>query len=68
VLIEDTGLHDWLRVGQGVVTFSDRAGALAGIELINSEYARHRRAARRLAEEVFATDRVLPALLNAAVP
>jgi hypothetical protein len=66
VLIEDTGLSDWLQVGEGVVTFCDVKGAATGVESINRDYERHRRAARRLAEEVFATDKVLPALLEAA--
>jgi hypothetical protein len=67
VLVEDTGLGDWLPTGQGVVTFRDVAGAVDGIEAINADYDRHRRAARRLAEEYFATDRVLPLLLDAAM-
>src|SRR5213593_2554848 len=61
VLIEDTGLEPWLPVGSGLLTFNDPASALAGIEKINSDYDDHRRAARQLAEKVFATERVLPA-------
>jgi hypothetical protein len=67
VLVEDTGLVDWLPVGEGVVTFRDLSGAVRGIEAINVDYERHRRAARRLAEQVFAADRVLPPLLEAAL-
>jgi hypothetical protein len=67
VLLQDTGLSDWLDVGEGVVTFQDLAGALRGIETINADYDLHRRAARRIAEEVFATDRVLPRFLADAV-
>lgn len=67
VLIEDTGLKSWLPVGEGVVTFTDPEGAVAGIETINANYAQHRRAARHLAETVFATDVVLPAFLDAAM-
>jgi hypothetical protein len=66
VLVEDTGLDGWMPVGAGVVTFRDVPGALRGIEAINADYDRHRRAARRLAEEFFAADRVLPPLLDAA--
>jgi hypothetical protein len=50
-----------------VVTFRDLSGAVRGIEAINVDYERHRRAARRLAEQVFAADRVLPPLLEAAL-
>ena len=67
VLIEDTGLSDWLALGDGVVIFRDAVEALAGINEINSDYPRHRRAARALAEQVFSTEKVLPELLNAAM-
>lgn len=67
VLMEDTGLADWLSVGEGLLTFEDLDGAVAGVERINADYARHRRAARRLAEDVFATEKVLPAFLEAAM-
>jgi hypothetical protein len=67
VLVEDTGLGDWLPTGEGIVLFKDVSEALDGIESINSDYERHRRAARRLAEEQFAADRVLASLLERAM-
>jgi hypothetical protein len=67
VLIEDTGLSDWLTVGEGVVTFANPEEAVAGINRINADYERHRYAARRLAEEVFATEKVLKAFLAEAM-
>jgi hypothetical protein len=67
VVIEDTGLADWLPVGEGLLTFNDPESALRGVAAINADYERHCRAARRLAEEQFATDKVLPALLEAAI-
>jgi len=66
VLVEDTGLSDWLPIGEGVVTFRDLPEAVRGIELINADYERHCRAARALAEQFFAAERVLPPLLEAA--
>jgi hypothetical protein len=66
-LVQDTGLGDWLPTGEGVVTFHDPASAVAGIEHINADYDRHRRAARQIAEEYFATERVLPSLLETAM-
>jgi hypothetical protein len=66
VLIEDTGL-DWLPTGEGLIVFNDFNGAVAGVERINANYDEHRRAARELAENVFATERVLPAFLDAAM-
>lgn len=67
VVIEDTGLADWLPVGAGLLTFHDPESALRCVEAVNADYAQHRLAARRLAEEHFATDKVLPALLEAAM-
>ena len=48
------------------MTFRDLPEAVGGIERINADYERHRRAARRLAEAYFAAERVLPPLLEAA--
>lgn len=67
VAVEDTGLSDWLPVGEGLLTFHDLASARDVVGKINSDYKRHRRAARALAEKYFATDRVLPELLEAAM-
>jgi len=67
VLIDDTGLQDWLPVGEGLLKFTDMNGALEGIERINSDYPRHGRAARKLAEEIFSTDKILPRFLEAAM-
>lgn len=67
VLIEDTGLADWLPVGAGVVTFTNPEQAVAGLERIEGDYAAHRQAARRMAEDHFATSHVLPALLAEAL-
>lgn len=67
VLIEDTGLSDWLPVGAGLVTFTDMPTAVAGMETINADYEGHRRAARQLAENYFAAERVLPRFVEAAM-
>jgi len=67
VLIEDTGLRDWLPASDGVVPFRTLKDAVTAVERVTSNYERCRRAARRLAEEVFATDRVLPAFLETAM-
>jgi hypothetical protein len=67
VAMEDTGLSDWLPVGDGLLTFSDPAGALRCVERVNADYDHHRQAARQLAENCFASEKVLPALLDAAM-
>ena len=54
----------------GITFLSDAVGiteAIEGIESINADYERHRCAARRLAEEYFATDQVFPGFLETAM-
>jgi hypothetical protein len=67
VLIEETGLSDWLPTGAGLITFTDPQEALAGVDKINADYEHHRRAARKLAENYFAAEKVLPEFLDAAM-
>ncbi|MDB6018588.1 MAG: hypothetical protein JWR19_3077 [Pedosphaera sp.] len=67
VLIQDTGLEAIFPIGEGLITFNDLPGAIAGVERINSNYEQHRRRARALAENVFSTERVLPTFLDAAM-
>ena len=67
VLVQDTGLGDWLPTGKGIVTFRDVDEALEGIAAINADYEEHRQAARAIAQEYFATEVVLPPLLEAAM-
>ena len=65
VLIEDTGLSDHLPTGEGLLVFRDMAEAVAGVDEIDRNYARHHRAARELAEDVLDSRRCLPAMLAA---
>jgi hypothetical protein len=67
VLIQDTGLSDWLPTGKGVVTFSNLDEAMRGVEEINRNYEQHRAAARKIAEEVFSAEKVLPGLIESAM-
>lgn len=64
VLVEDTGLADWLSVGRGVVMFADLDEAVRGIASITGDYEEHCRTARAIAEEFFAAERVLSQLLE----
>jgi hypothetical protein len=64
VLAQDTGLDGLLPTGEGLITFSTLEEAAAGVEEINRDYGRHSGAARQIAEEHFATERVLPRLLQ----
>jgi hypothetical protein len=65
VVCSDTGL-DWLPLGEGLLAFSDAAGAAAAIRSVEEDPAFHGAAARALAEERFAARDVLTELLSAA--
>jgi hypothetical protein len=67
VAIESTGVQATIPTGLGLVTFDDLDSAVAAIHAIDEDYEKHCRAARRLAEEYFATDKVLPQLLKDAL-
>lgn len=67
VLIQDTGLSQWLPTGEGLLTFSDLAEALVGVDSINANYENHSRTARKIAESYFNSDTVLCSLLEAAM-
>ncbi len=64
VLVQDTGLSDWLPTGQGIVTFRDLPEAVKGIDEINADYEKHCRIARELAEEYFSADQILPSFVE----
>ena len=64
VLAQDTGLDGLLPRGEGLLTFSTLEEAVAGVGEIRGDYDRHGRAARAIAEEHFAAERVLPRLLE----
>lgn len=64
VLAQDTGLSSVLPTGDGLLRFASAADAAAGVDAIQRDYQRHRRAARALAEEYFDSQRVLTRLLE----
>jgi len=64
VLAQDTGFTRLLPSGEGLLTFGTLDEAVAGVEAIERDYARHSRAARELAERHFDSDRVLRELLE----
>jgi hypothetical protein len=65
VLAQDTGFDRLVPTGEGLVVFSTLEQAVAGAEEIVRDYRRHSRAARAIAVEHLAADRVLPRLLEA---
>jgi hypothetical protein len=59
-----TGFSKFYPVGRGLFEYSSRDEALAGVDAIAADYQGHSRAARELAREYFAPDRVLGPLLT----
>ena len=67
VVVQDTGIADWLPPSAGVLTFSTVAEAAACVERVNAAYDAHAAAAREFAARVCAHDIVLPRLLDSAM-
>jgi hypothetical protein len=63
VLARDTGLAGLYPTGEGLLPFSTPEEAAEGVRRLRSDYARHARAARAIAEECFDSDKVLGKLL-----
>ena len=66
VILQDTGFSDVLPTGHGLFAFRTVEEAAAAVREVRSDYVRHSRAARELAAEWFAADRVLRSLLDRA--
>ena len=64
VITQETGFSRSLPVGEGLLEFSTLDEAVAAVERVRSDYQRHRRAARELAEEYFSHEVVLGSLLR----
>jgi hypothetical protein len=65
VLAQDTGFSERYPCGEGLVAFTTLDEAVAGVEAIRRDPARHAAAAREVAESYFASDIVLGRLLDA---
>ncbi|GIW45551.1 MAG: hypothetical protein KatS3mg077_2833 [Candidatus Binatia bacterium] len=63
VVLQDTGYSRSVPVGEGLLAFSDLEGALAALDRIEANYKHHCEAARAIAENFFAAERVLARLL-----
>jgi hypothetical protein len=64
VVAQDTGISELYPVGEGLLTFDDPDQAADALEQVSSDYGRHSRAARALAEEHFEAGAVLRRLLG----
>jgi hypothetical protein len=65
VVTQDTGFGTMLPTGDGLFAFNTIEGILAAFDSINSDYERHSKAARDVAEEYFGAETVLTRLLSA---
>ncbi len=63
VVMQDSGFGKFVPTGEGLFAYTTREEAVDALARINADYTRHSAAARRIAREFFATDRVLPRLL-----
>lgn len=64
VITQDTAFGKFLPTGEGLFAFNTMEDILAALDAINSDYERHRRAAREIAEEYFKAERVLKNLIE----
>jgi len=67
VIAEDTGLAGLYPLGDGLLPFHTVDEAAAGVEAVSSDYPRHARAAREIAESELASDRVLESFVERAL-
>jgi hypothetical protein len=63
VVAQDTGFSNLLPTGEGLFAFTTMDEALAAIDAINTDYARHCKAARTIAAEYFDARRVAARLI-----
>jgi hypothetical protein len=63
-LTEETGFSRFIESGAGLLSFSTKEEALAGIEQINSDYEKHCKIAPEIAASYFSYGKVLSKLFN----
>jgi hypothetical protein len=66
VVVQDTGFSKVIPVGEGIFAFNSVDEAVAGIREVGSNYERHAKAAREIAEEYFDAEKVLRRLIDEA--
>jgi hypothetical protein len=64
VINQETGFSHQLPTGKGLFSFQTMDDILAAVDAIESDYAGHCRAARELAEEYFAAEKVLGNIMD----
>ena len=66
VVTQETGFSERVPSGRGLLAFATVEEAAAALQTVEGDYASHARAAREIAAEYFAAERVLGAMLDAA--
>ena len=66
VINQDTGFNNILPTGRGLFSFRTLEDVLEAVDAIESEYTSHRRAAREIAQEYFAAEKVMESLCSRA--
>lgn len=66
VITQDTGFTKFLPTGKGLFAFAAMEDVLAAIDTIESDYEANCRAAREIADEYFAAEKVLSSLIGRA--
>jgi hypothetical protein len=66
VITQETGFSKFLPAGKGLFGFSAMEDALAAVDAIESDYEGNCRAAREIAEEYFAAEKVVGSLMERA--
>jgi len=63
---QDTAFGNVLPIGKGLFSFRTMEDVLVAVDAIESDYEGHRRAAREIAEEYFAAEKVMKSLCDRA--
>jgi hypothetical protein len=66
VITQETGFSKFLPAGRGLFGFRDMDGVLQAIDAVESDYEGHCRAAREVAAEHFAAEKVIGSLMERA--
>jgi hypothetical protein len=67
-VVQDTAFSGDIPVGEGLLAFRTVEEAVAGVDAVLADYARHSRAARQIAEQRFDSDVVLGGVLEDVLP
>jgi hypothetical protein len=64
VITQDTGFGKFIPTGEGLFAFNTIEEIVAAFEAIHSDYKKHSRAARAIAEEYFRAETVLAKVIE----